>query len=186
MAAAGDATTTPISRAGHLLANSSFSPRLVSLHVEVNRTLEPALGKIDAVCDNMCHFSKILADLQKQQELIQQQIEEKETEVKASDIVDIRRRQAALEQRVLNLQIHFQDFIDSHTQLQALCQQQQTRALHAGKSSTGQHSDDPTYDLSCDRLTLIDSGQQDPGLNLTTLHTALEKRTQTVYRGSWG
>jgi len=25
------------------------------------------------------------------------------------------------------LQIHFQDFIDSHTQLQALCQQQQTR-----------------------------------------------------------
>ena len=58
-------------------------------------------------------------------ELIQQQVEEKETEVKASDIVDIRRRQAALEQRVLNLQIHFQDFIDSHTQLQALCQQQQ-------------------------------------------------------------
>ena len=136
MAAAGDATTTPISR-------------LVSLNVEVNRTLEPALGKIDAVCDNMCHFSKILSDLQKQQELIQQQIEEKETEVKASDIVDIRRRQAALEQRVLNLQIHFQDFIDSHTQLQA---------LHAGKSSTGQHRDDPTYDLSCDRLTLIDSG----------------------------
>ena len=127
MAAAGDATTAPISRAGHLLANSSFSPRLVSLNVEVNRTLEPALGKIDAVCDNMCHFSKILSDLQKQQELIQQQIEEKETEVKASDIVDIRRRQAALEQRVLNLQIHFQDFIDSHTQLQALCQQQQTR-----------------------------------------------------------
>ena len=41
--------------------------------------------------------------------------------------MDIRRRQAALEQRVLNLQIHFQDFIDSHTQLQALCQQQQTR-----------------------------------------------------------
>ena len=127
MAAAGDATTSPISRASHLLANSSFSPRLVSLNVEVNRTLEPALGKIDAVCDNMCHFSKILSDLQKQQELIQQQIEEKETEVKASDIVDIRRRQAALEQRVLNLQIHFQDFIDSHTQLQALCQQQQTR-----------------------------------------------------------
>ena len=127
MAAAGDATTTPMSRAGHLLANSSFSPRLVSLNVEVNRTLEPALGTIDAVCDNMCHFSKILSDLQKQQELIQQQIEEKETDVKASDIVDIRRRQAALEQRVLNLQIHFQDFIDSHTQLQALCQQQQTR-----------------------------------------------------------
>ena len=125
MAAAGDATTTPLSRAGHLLANSSFSPRLVSLNVEVNRTLEPALGTIDAVCDNMCHFSKILSDLQKQQELIQQQVEEKETEVKASDIVDIRRRQAALEQRVLNLQIHFQDFIDSHTQLQALCQQQQ-------------------------------------------------------------
>ena len=102
MAAAGDSTTTPLNRAGHLLANSSFSPRLVSLNVEVNRTLEPALGKIDAVCDNMCHFSKILSDLQKQQELIHQQLEEKETEVKASDIVDIRRRQAALEQRVLN------------------------------------------------------------------------------------
>ena len=126
MAAAGDSTTTPLSRAGHLLANSGFSPRLVSLNVEVNRTLEPALGKVDAVCDNMCHFSKILSDLQKQQDLIHQQLEEKETEVKASDIVDIRRRQAALDQSVLNLQIHFQDFIDSHTQLQALCQQQQS------------------------------------------------------------
>ena len=119
--------TTPLSRAGHLLANSSFSPRLVSLNVEVNRTLEAALGKIDAVCDNMRHFSKILSDLQKQQELTQQQLDEKETEVKASDIVDIRRRLAALDQGILNLQIHFQDFIDSHTQLQALCQQQQTR-----------------------------------------------------------
>ena len=127
MAAAGNATTTPINSAGHLLANSSFSPRLVSLNVEVNRTLEPALGKIDAVCDNMLHFSKIVSDIQKQQELMQKQIEEKETEVKTSDIVDIRRRQAALEQRVLNLQIHFQDFIDSHTQLQASWQQQQTR-----------------------------------------------------------
>ena len=77
MAAAGDATITPLSRAGHLLANSSFSPRLVSLNVEVNRTLEPALGKIDAVCDNMSHFSKILSDIQKQQELLQQQIDER-------------------------------------------------------------------------------------------------------------
>ena len=139
--------------------------------------------------DNMCHFSKILADLQKQQELIQQQIEEKETEVKASDIVDIRRRQAALEQRVLNLQIHFQDFIDSHTQLQALCQQQQTRIdeLYTQVSQVlAKHSDDPTYDLSCDRLTLIGSGQQDLSLDLTTLYTALgkEQRPSTVVAGA--
>ena len=43
-------------------------------------------------------------------------------ESRPSDIVDIRGRLAALDQGILNLQIHFQDFIDSHTQLQVLLQ----------------------------------------------------------------
>jgi len=127
MAAAGAETTTPSNRAGQLLATLAFSPRLVSLNVEVNRTLEPALGRIDAVCDNMCQLSQLLSTLQKQQQQTQKQLDETETGVKASDIADIRRRLAALDQGILNLQIHFQDFIDSHTQLQALCQQLQTR-----------------------------------------------------------
>ena len=106
--AADDARTTPTpSRAGQLHASSAFSPRLVSLNLEVNRTLEPALGRIDAVCDNMRQLSQILSALQKQQHQTQKQIDDMEAGIQTSD--------------------HFQDFIDSHTQLQVLCKQNQTR-----------------------------------------------------------
>lgn len=114
MAAAGDDATTPSDRAGQHHARSVFSPRLVSLNVEVNRTLEPALGRIDAVCDNMRELSQLLSILQKQQQQTQKQLDDTETGFKTSDIMDLRRRLAALDQGMLNLQIQFQDFIKIH------------------------------------------------------------------------
>ena len=126
--AADEGSTTPTpSRAGQPHAISAFSPRLVSLNVEVNRTLEPALGRIDAVCDNMRQLSQILTTLQNQQQQTQKQLDDTEAGPKTSDLFEIRGRLAALDQGILNLQIHFQDFIDSHTQLQVLCKQNQTR-----------------------------------------------------------
>ena len=120
----------------------------------MNRTLEPALGRIDAVCDNMRELSQILSILQKQQQQTQKQLDDTETGFKTSDIVDIRRRLAALDQGMLNLQTQFQDFIDSHTQLQVVSQQHQTRIdelytmmAHIGSSSP---SAPPTISLVSD------------------------------------
>lgn len=107
MAADGERTTPTPSRAGQHHASSAFSPRLVSLNVEVNRTLEPALGRIDAVCDNMRQLSQILTTLQKQQQQTQKQLDDTEVGFKTSDIVDIRRRLAALDQGILNLRFTF-------------------------------------------------------------------------------
>lgn len=137
MAADRDMTTPSPSLTRPSDAISAFSPGLVSLNVEVSRTLEPALGRIDAVCDNMRQLSQILTTLQNQQQQTQKQLDDTEAGFKASDIAEIRRRLAALEQGVLNLQIHFQDFIDSHTHLQVICKQN-----HASIEEL-KHDDDP-------------------------------------------
>lgn len=100
--------TTPL----HFYSPSSVpghSPRILSLSLEVNRTPEPALRKIETACDKIHLLEQTMTTLQRQQ-----QLDGAEASFKPSDLTEIKRCRAALEQGVLNLQIHFQEFINSY------------------------------------------------------------------------
>lgn len=95
-----------------------------SLPLEVNRTLEPTIRRLDTVTDRISYFEQVMDTLQKQIAILkmctqrtQQQADTTEATFRSTNLGAINHRLAGLEQNVLNLQLQMQAVADNYNQL---------------------------------------------------------------------